>query len=443
MNRLIEYTVRSGLVIAWRFATCPTSRSPSFVNATTDGVRRLPSSLVMTLGSRPSMIATTLLVVPRAMPIVLATLYPPETTLEFRIYERLSYPPRPRCQTRRQLPTCPSVCPRSQGSSHQMHKQLRSTATSLLHLVESGSDPHDARTGDRCSSRNYHGVRKWPGMCSGFVSAAPRKPRAHPRSRRMLVHQDRTAVPGFIPSVAPSPEQRVAVVVNANARQVTPKVIRALSHVVAEDDFFVSHSQLQMGRIAKTLLERQYQVVFCGGGDGTFVTVVNEVFQRLERGGAKTPRRSPRFGILKLGTGNGLASLVHASPARGERMLEDVLRAKAGGVPGGGRLGLLLVEGQRTPFAGLGVDGKLLNDYVWVRNHLAQSALEGLVSGSGGYFSAVALKTLPHYLTHSTSVECEVMNGLASPAYRLAPDGSLLGEPIAPGGPSFRRGLVG
>ena len=42
MKRLIEKTVFSGLVTAWRFATCPTSRSPSFVNATTDGVIREP-----------------------------------------------------------------------------------------------------------------------------------------------------------------------------------------------------------------------------------------------------------------------------------------------------------------------------------------------------------------------------------------------------------------
>src|SRR5208283_1919241 len=65
--------VRSGLVMAWRFATCPTSRSPSLRNATTDGVVRLPSSLVSTLGSRPSIIATTLLVVPRSMPMIFPT----------------------------------------------------------------------------------------------------------------------------------------------------------------------------------------------------------------------------------------------------------------------------------------------------------------------------------------------------------------------------------
>ena len=43
MKRLIEKIVLSGFVMAWRFATCPTSVSPSFVKATTEGVRRLPS----------------------------------------------------------------------------------------------------------------------------------------------------------------------------------------------------------------------------------------------------------------------------------------------------------------------------------------------------------------------------------------------------------------
>ncbi len=43
--------MRSGLVTAWRFASCPTSRSPVFVNATTDGVVRDPSELAMTVGS--------------------------------------------------------------------------------------------------------------------------------------------------------------------------------------------------------------------------------------------------------------------------------------------------------------------------------------------------------------------------------------------------------
>ncbi len=72
MWRLIERNVRSGLVIAWRFATSPTSTSPDFEKATTDGVVRAPSELGMTTGSPPSRTATTELVVPRSMPTALA-----------------------------------------------------------------------------------------------------------------------------------------------------------------------------------------------------------------------------------------------------------------------------------------------------------------------------------------------------------------------------------
>ncbi len=258
----------------------------------------------------------------------------------------------------------------------------------------------------------------------------------------MLVHPARTAVQNFIPAFEPTAEPRVAIVLNANARQVTPNLIRSLSHAVSEEDLFVSHSPMQVRRIAKTLLERRYPIVFCGGGDGTFAGLVNEVFHQLEQSGSKPARRAPRFGVLKLGTGNGLAALVGASSPRGGRMIEDVLRAKAGEATAVRRLDLLDIEGRRAPFAGLGVDGKLLNDFVWIRNRLAKGMFKGLLSGTGGYFSAVALKTLPHYLTHSTEVECEVLNGLASPAYRLAPDGSMLGEPIAPGAPIYRGRLM-
>ena len=61
----------SGFVIAWRFATWPTSRSPLFVIATTDGVVRAPSWFGMTTGSPPCITATTELVVPRSIPIIL------------------------------------------------------------------------------------------------------------------------------------------------------------------------------------------------------------------------------------------------------------------------------------------------------------------------------------------------------------------------------------
>ena len=71
MKRLIEKTVFSGLVMAWRRATWPTRRSPSFAKATTEGVVLPPSELGITAGSPPSMTATTELVVPRSIPMIL------------------------------------------------------------------------------------------------------------------------------------------------------------------------------------------------------------------------------------------------------------------------------------------------------------------------------------------------------------------------------------
>src|SRR6266702_3346198 len=71
MKRLMEKTVFSGCVTAWRLATVPTSRSPPCVNATTDGVVRPPSAFSMTVGSPPSSTAMHELVVPRSIPMVL------------------------------------------------------------------------------------------------------------------------------------------------------------------------------------------------------------------------------------------------------------------------------------------------------------------------------------------------------------------------------------
>ncbi len=241
------------------------------------------------------------------------------------------------------------------------------------------------------------------------------------------------------PSPSEAGEPRVAVLLNANARKVSDKVVRALSHVVPPEDLFLSRSPLDARRISDTVVERRYNTVFCGGGDGTFIGFVNEILRAVDARRPYLPSvRAPRFGVLKLGTGNALASLVSASSTRGDGVLDDVLRARANEVPGCRPLDLLMIEGKRTHFAGLGVDGKLLNDYLWMKNTVAQGPLRSVLGGAGGYFSSVAFRTLPHYLTQSTWVECEVVNGKARPAYRLGPDGLPVGEPIAPGGLLFR-----
>src|SRR5437867_2358498 len=72
MNRLAEEMVFSGLSTAWRLASWPTRRSAVLVNPATDGVKRLPSLLMITVGLPPSITATTEFVVPRSMPTAFA-----------------------------------------------------------------------------------------------------------------------------------------------------------------------------------------------------------------------------------------------------------------------------------------------------------------------------------------------------------------------------------
>jgi diacylglycerol kinase family enzyme len=227
-------------------------------------------------------------------------------------------------------------------------------------------------------------------------------------------------------------EPKVAVLLNANARRVTDRVVKAMSHVVPEEDLYISRSLADGRRIAEAVIEKRYQVVFCGGGDGTFMSFVNAIFQQLEQRSPYHSHRLPRFGVLRLGTGNGLANLVNASRLRSDRLLDDVLRARAGEVPGYTRVDLIRVDGKRTVFAGMGVDGKIINDYNAVKGRWTKGPL--------GYLASLAFMTVPHYIARSTYMDCEVINGRTA-AYRLGPDGNPVGEPIPPGGILYKGKL--
>jgi GTP-binding protein LepA len=85
---LMEPMVRSGFITACLFARSPTRSSPSSLNATIEGVVRLPSVLLITVGSPPSMTATTEFVVPKSIPMIFpifSTSYFATLTIEGRI----------------------------------------------------------------------------------------------------------------------------------------------------------------------------------------------------------------------------------------------------------------------------------------------------------------------------------------------------------------------
>jgi len=257
------------------------------------------------------------------------------------------------------------------------------------------------------------------------VSGAARQPGPTDLTAPMLV------TPSTQP-VEPAPP-RVAVLLNARARKVTPRVVRALSHVVPRSDLYLSRSPKDARRIAQAILSRGYDTVFCGGGDGTFIGFADEILSEAERAHAS----APRFGVLKLGTGNGLAALVQASPLEDGGVVDDVRRAREGAVPGYRPLELLKVDGRRTQFAGLGVDAALLNDYLGLKSKVQGTWGHWALTGSRGYALTVGLRTLPHALTHRLSELVEVRNSAEVPAYRLDAAGRVI-EELAPGALLYR-----
>ena len=251
-----------------------------------------------------------------------------------------------------------------------------------------------------------------------------------------------------------SPEKvRVAVLFNANAKAVSEKLRREVEQFVPPEDVYYSRSFDDARAIAKTVLDRGYRTLLTGGGDGTFVGYANCLLDEASRvrsasgehaqnqGGAALrlqPARAelPRFGVLKLGTGNSLANLSNSSSRRAG-VVEDIIRARSGDAVKTRQLHLLQHEGKRAPFAGMGIDALVLNDYVRVKETLAGNKMQFAGVGGAGYFWAIVGRTIPAVLSQRTAPSVEVVN-LGGPAQQLGPDGKPLGRPIAHGEVLYR-----
>jgi diacylglycerol kinase family enzyme len=230
-------------------------------------------------------------------------------------------------------------------------------------------------------------------------------------------------------SAAPPPPRelfadRVAVVVNGNAKQVTDDLVDILDQIVQSGDLFVSRSLAEATEIARTIVRRGYPTVLTGGGDGTFVQMVTRISEEARRVGTKRPR----FGLLKLGTGNALAWVLGAQNPRHRGVVADLGRLRKEG--GSRSMRLLDVEGTLSPFAGLGIDAIALHDYNTTKAALSRSPLtRPLSSGGVAYMLSVVGRTMPTYFLRGHP-KVKVINE-GSPAVRLGQDGRPVSEHAA------------
>ncbi|MDI7267532.1 MAG: diacylglycerol kinase family protein [Myxococcota bacterium] len=227
--------------------------------------------------------------------------------------------------------------------------------------------------------------------------------------------------------------RKVAVVVNANARAVTDRVIRLVCSVVPPDNLFVSSSIEQSRAIVRRIIEARYDAVLTGGGDGTLVQFVSTAADLLgNRPDAWD--EMPAIGVLKLGTGNSLAGLLGAGEPTEEGLTSDYWKARY--TAGTRKMRFIEVEGRIAPFAGVGLDAMILNNYNLIKDRSRGTAFEKHATGPVGYLVAIGGMTIPQVAVRKLPIVTAINEG--APAWRVGPDGRRVGPMILRGETIYR-----
>jgi Diacylglycerol kinase catalytic domain len=208
----------------------------------------------------------------------------------------------------------------------------------------------------------------------------------------------------------------VAVLFNGQAKQVTYDVVHAMRKALPAALVLVSEDLPQAERHTRLILEAKPSLVISGGGDGAATRLLN-----LLRPLLGPTEQFPVVGMLRLGTGN-----AWARSSGSERYARAVARLPhlPWPVPTA-RFNLVAVEGILCPFAGVGWDARILNDYQ--RNLDRRSSqifgsriFTRLHKGLGGYLYSLFRYTVPRELAEMRTgqpqlrVEC-----LSGPAFRV------------------------
>jgi diacylglycerol kinase family enzyme len=204
-------------------------------------------------------------------------------------------------------------------------------------------------------------------------------------------------------------QRRAAFLLNANAKSVTKNLVNKLAKIIPKDDLYISHNLFEAEENIATILSRGYAYLFCGGGDGTAVSTINLLNEYIK----KFPYiKIPQIGVLSLGTGNALARLLCANNP--EEDIKAILAGKSIKP-----LAVSMVEtqtGQLTPFAGIGYDGELLNDFESVKEVFFESPFRKFFSSVLGFSLAGLFKTLPRQIARELPI---IKISTSYPAYRM------------------------
>ncbi|MEE2830151.1 MAG: diacylglycerol kinase family protein [Myxococcota bacterium] len=220
------------------------------------------------------------------------------------------------------------------------------------------------------------------------------------------------------------PQGRVGILLNANAGRVRKPLVRRLRKAAPRALLFFTHSLEEAQDAIEAAIESGVTTLFAGGGDGTIIDLANRML-RYEN--------APRLGILRLGTGNALATWV------GARSPVDDLRAwSVGEAYREIDMRFVQAEDESFPFAGIGWDAAVLNDYRWAKQYLKGTPFEAKPYHLPTYLAAAFARTVPRYTVvkrRAPMVTVEVTGGTA---WRIDKTGHRIGSEIEAGEVLYR-----
>lgn len=184
----------------------------------------------------------------------------------------------------------------------------------------------------------------------------------------------------------------IAVILNANARRVSERIVKRMKYAVPESQLYISKTLEEGQQLIQEILRKKYTHVVMGGGDGTVVEIINQLRNSLREMG-RGDSDMPKLGFLKLGTGNAWSRFLGSD--NGKRSLPRMAQPDNWRIS---RFNLLETENRCAHFAGMGWDANVLADYYGLRETLKNNPLDRFMAGIVGYLTAMALKTIPRQM---------------------------------------------
>jgi diacylglycerol kinase family enzyme len=210
---------------------------------------------------------------------------------------------------------------------------------------------------------------------------------------------------------------RCAAVLNANARGVNRKVHSTLLGILPPECVHLSRSEQEAEDIIARLIDSETDVIFAGGGDGTINQLINTLRRNLRDRGLPL-MRGPLVGLLPLGTGNALSNYFKIG-----NPYADVGRLASGAPLKVQPLRMMQWNDELFPFAGMGVDGAILNDYIDLKRRAAGTPLQPLCTGLSGYMISLWSRSIPRALNPRIPMPNMRMWNSGRRAYRVDGDG--------------------